>query len=141
MMMCNLCMMLLANPEGVVKVGHKAADEFVKMDPYGIGMAFIAMSIVFIVLAVVYLIFKNLSKGYLFFQNRSIKKQSINIVANAPTPDAVEAEVTAAISMALYLYRTKQHDEDSLKMTIQRISKLYSPWSSKLYMLNQPPRR
>jgi len=132
--------MLLANHEGAVKVGHQAADEFVKMDPFGVGMAFIAMSIVFSVLAIIYLIFKYISKGYLLFQTKTIKKRENNKIIEI-TPEAVEAEVTAAISMALHLYRTRQHDMESLKMTIQKVSKMYSPWSSKLYMLTQTPRK
>ncbi len=39
----------------------------------------------------------------------------------------------AAIAMALYLHFNEMHDEESNVITIQRISKTYSPWSSKIY--------
>lgn len=44
-----------------------------------------------------------------------------------------DGEVTAAITMALYLHFNEIHDEESNVITIQRISKTYSPWSSKIY--------
>jgi len=39
----------------------------------------------------------------------------------------------AAICTALYLYFTELHDEEKYVMTINRVSKTYSPWSSKIY--------
>jgi glutaconyl-CoA/methylmalonyl-CoA decarboxylase subunit delta len=42
-------------------------------------------------------------------------------------------EVQAAIAMALYLHFNEMHDEESNIITIQRVSKTYSPWSSKIY--------
>jgi len=42
-------------------------------------------------------------------------------------------EVSAAVAMALYLHFGEMHDVESGVVTIKRISKLYSPWSSKLY--------
>jgi len=39
----------------------------------------------------------------------------------------------AAIAMALYLYFNEMHDEESDVITVKRVSKTYSPWSSKLY--------
>jgi Na+-transporting methylmalonyl-CoA/oxaloacetate decarboxylase gamma subunit len=137
-MTTNLCTVLLSIPQEPVKMGHSAADEFVRMDPYGIGMAFIAMSIVFSVLAIVYLFFKNISKVYFAFQNRSVKKEVPSKTVTA-SPEGIEAEVSAAIGMALHMYHHRQHDMESLKITIQKVSKLYSPWNSKLYMINRLP--
>jgi Na+-transporting methylmalonyl-CoA/oxaloacetate decarboxylase gamma subunit len=47
----------------------------------------------------------------------------------------VSGDVTAAISMALYLH-LELHDEESDVITIKRISKQYTPWSSKIYSTN-----
>lgn len=138
MMMQHLCTVLLTIPEESLKVGHAAADEFVRIDPYGIGMAIIAMTIVFSVLAIVYLFFSNISKLYFALQNKPAKKQDLNKVEEN-APEGIEAEVSAAIAMALHLYQSRQHDMESLKITIQKVSKLYSPWNSKLYMINRPP--
>jgi len=138
MMTYNLCTVLLAIPEESLKMGHKSADEFVRIDPYGLGMAIIAMSIVFSVLAIVYLFFSNISKVYFAFQNKSAKKQNLDKVITTENK-GIEAEVSAAIGMALYMYNSNQHDMESLKITIQKVAKLYSPWNSKLYMINRPP--
>jgi len=45
----------------------------------------------------------------------------------------ISGEETAAIAMALSLYLDEAHDEESGVLTIKRISKTYSPWSSKIY--------
>ena len=44
-------------------------------------------------------------------------------------------EVNAAISMAIYLHFNQYHDEEDTTMTIKRESRLYSPWSSKIYQV------
>ena len=50
------------------------------------------------------------------------------------SPEAVlSGEETAAIALALHLYTEELHDEESGVLTIKRISKAYSPWSSKIY--------
>lgn len=45
----------------------------------------------------------------------------------------ISGEETAAIAMALHLYISEMHDQESGVLTIKRISKNYSPWSSKIY--------
>ncbi len=53
----------------------------------------------------------------------------------------IEGNVTAAISMALHLYYNDQHDEESNIVTIKKVRKAYSPWSSKIYSVtNNWPR-
>lgn len=52
---------------------------------------------------------------------------------NADIPNTEPGEVSAAVAMALYLHFGEMHDVESGVVTIKRISKLYSPWSSKLY--------
>ncbi|MCK4879514.1 MAG: OadG family protein [Bacteroidales bacterium] len=47
--------------------------------------------------------------------------------------EAISGEATAAIAMALHLYMDEIHDKESGVLTIKRISKTYSPWSSKIY--------
>jgi hypothetical protein len=42
----------------------------------------------------------------------------------------------AAISMALHLFMSDVHDEESNVITIKRIERRYSPWNSKIYGLN-----
>jgi len=45
----------------------------------------------------------------------------------------ISGEETAAIAMALYLVFDEMHDEESRVLTIKKVSRAYSPWSSKIY--------
>jgi hypothetical protein len=56
----------------------------------------------------------------------SISKDKVEI----PTTDIV------AIAMALHLYYDEVHDDESNVITIKRIERRYSPWSSKIYGIN-----
>jgi hypothetical protein len=44
----------------------------------------------------------------------------------------------AAIAMALNLHFSEMHDEESNLITINRVSRTYSPWSSKIYNMRNP---
>lgn len=46
------------------------------------------------------------------------------------------AEYSAAIAMALHLYYSDEHDVESQIITIKTVQRRYSPWSSKIYGLN-----
>lgn len=49
-------------------------------------------------------------------------------------------EEAAAIALAIHLYKSELHDMESLTITLQKVSRIYSPWSSKIYSLRQNPR-
>jgi len=53
----------------------------------------------------------------------------------------VHEEVSAAIAMALYFYKQQIHDKESFIITMKQVSRIYSPWSSKIYTLRQTPIR
>jgi len=48
----------------------------------------------------------------------------------------LSAGQSAAIAMALHLYYNEVHDEESSVITIKTVERRYSPWSSKIYGLN-----
>jgi len=52
-----------------------------------------------------------------------------------------DEEVAAVISYALHLYQQQLHDYENMILTIQKVVRPYSPWSSKIYGLRQWPRR
>lgn len=88
-----------------------------------------------IVVALLFLIYKLFT---VFFPSllRSVRnKKSADEPAfpEKRKPVSSEEDVNAAIAMALYLHFNEIHDEESNVITIQRVSKTYSPWSSKLY--------
>ena len=58
---------------------------------------------------------------------------SLKSVQKEATMLGSEGEVFAAISLAMHLYLKEIHDDEDLKMTIQKTVRPYSPWSSKIY--------
>lgn len=45
----------------------------------------------------------------------------------------LEGNVNAAIALAIHMYLNEAHDEESNVVTIKRVRRRYSPWSSKIY--------
>lgn len=52
----------------------------------------------------------------------------------------VEEEIAASIAVAIHMYQTDLHDKESFTITLKKVSRIYSPWSSKIYTLRQNPR-
>jgi len=129
---------LQASPQ-LVNPAHPAADEFVKMDPFGVGLAVIAMLIVFSVLIFIFLLLKYISRFYLAQSAKRAAKYEIKNSKPVKIED-INPEMGAAIAMAIHLYFNQQNEMESLKLTIQKVSRLYSPWSSKIYTLRHTPR-
>ncbi len=98
----------------------------------GIVIAIVGYSVVFAALVLLYFSFSAVSK--LVNKNIKIKlRRSGKISAEASDEDiSVPAEVAAAIGLALYM-STQLHDEESNIITIKKVSRTYSPWSSKIY--------
>lgn len=120
--------------EDVVSAGTR----FAASDPIGIGMTLTAMSVVFAALILLYLSFKQIGKANVRAQVK--KAAGTAEVTEKEIEDAeISGEVIAAISAALYLYETDEHDQESTILTINRVTKAYSPWSSKIYGLRQLP--
>jgi glutaconyl-CoA/methylmalonyl-CoA decarboxylase subunit delta len=52
---------------------------------------------------------------------------------SAPVKTVMTGEENAAIAGALFLYFSEMHDHEKYVMTIKKVSRTYSPWSSKIY--------
>jgi hypothetical protein len=89
-----------------------------------------------------FVIYKNLGR---FFINRSaaVKKSATSEVKTTASQPHVEmsGEVNAAIAMTLHLYQSELHDYENTVLTIQKVSRTYSPWSSKIYTLRKTPNK
>jgi len=117
---------------------HKSADDLINLDPYGVGLAVISISIVFIVLISLYLIFKAIGNGFQRdFTSEKKKPTSENVKANLQDKDLPSGEVCAAIAMALYYYNSENHDYEHTILTIKKNINNYSPWNSKIYGLRK----
>ncbi|MBE5034322.1 OadG family transporter subunit [Gallalistipes aquisgranensis] len=119
-------------------------EKFRRMDPSGIIMAITAMSVVFSALLILYILFSLLGKT---MKKVTQKNQNAAGKVSEPLLNKVkgntfsgEAEI-AAIAMALHMYRSEMHDKESTVLTINRVARAYSPWSSKIYGLRQIPNK
>ncbi|RIJ47587.1 hypothetical protein D1614_13455 [Maribellus luteus] len=103
---------------------------------FGFTVAIVGFSIVLFSLTALVLIFSRLPK--IINMKFSRKKASSEDKKKKETTesDFVEGNVTAAISLALHMYFNELHDEESNVVTIKKVKKAYSPWSSKIYGVN-----
>ncbi len=104
---------------------------------FGLTVAIVGFSIVLFSLTLLVFVFSKLPK----LININLKKFRNNKKNNVKeeTPDdhyIMEGNVTAAISLALHLYFNELHDKESNIVTIKKVKKAYSPWSSKIYSVN-----
>ncbi len=114
----------------------KLYDVMQETDPVGIGMTIIGMSVVFMALIILYLFLVNVAK--VIYHQR--KEKTAPGATVKKSKQQIDAEVNAAIGLALHLYLNELHDNEQTTLTINRMSKMYSPWSSKIYGLRQWPR-
>jgi len=126
----------------VVKAGErvagKAAEEFGRMDPNGVAMIMIAMTVVFSALIFLYLTFKYIAKLYNIDLRKRFKKRQQH--ADAPVvQEDISGETLAAITLTMHLYHQQLQGLEDAVMTFKNAAKTYSPWSSKIYGLRRTP--
>jgi sodium pump decarboxylase gamma subunit len=106
-------------------------------------MTLIGFSVVFVMLVLLIFIMKGM--GAAFTHQKRAKKIAEKGVAAVAADEEHEAisdqEIAAAIITALKLYKSNLHDQESEMITIHRIARAYSPWSSKIHGLTQLPER
>ena len=118
-------------------------DKFAKHDPSGIGMAISAMSVVFSGLILLFVCFYLIGKQSIRYSKRKAmdthhidkeeaKEKGIGINTG---------EVMAAIAMALHEAKGDGHDVEETILTISRVNRYFSPWSSKRQSLREVPKR
>lgn len=110
------------------------------IDSAQITVAIVGYCIVFAALVLLYLIFSNIPKLTTYINNRQLRKTGKKEI-DSKTDSPIPADVTAAISLALHLYYGELHDEESNVLTIKKVSKRYSPWSSKIYSAYNFPQK
>ncbi len=101
----------------------------------GIYMAITGYLIVFAALAFFFGAFYFLPRALKFRLKTKFRKQNKSECVQK-MDEEITAGTLAAISVAIYLYLKVQHDEESYNLTIKKISRRYSPWSSKIYSMN-----
>lgn len=102
------------------------------IDSLSLIITFVGYGIVFIALVMLYTVFNSLPKLLNLKLKRKLRakgkpEEQVNEEIN------ITGEINAAIGMALHMYFSELHDEESNIITIEKISRRYSPWSSKIY--------
>jgi glutaconyl-CoA/methylmalonyl-CoA decarboxylase subunit delta len=102
------------------------------IDQYTLVIAFAGYCIVLLALAFMAYFFTRLHTLQDFLSKRKLSKPGNSEPEQKPKV-IMTGEENAAIAAALYLFFSELHDEEKYVMTIRKVSKTYSPWSSKIY--------
>ena len=117
-------------------------EKFEEHDSNGIGMSISAMSVVFCGLILLFIAFKIVGKASVSLSKRNaMKANGITDKQEAKEKKLGEApgEIFAAIAMAMHEMQSDVHDVEDTVLTITRVKRSYSPWSSKIYTLRETP--
>ena len=124
--------------------GNPKMEKFQKHDSVGIGMAITAMSVVFSGLILLYICFRLIGKAAISLRRKNaMEAKDITCKEEAKEKKLGEApgEVFAAIAMAMHEMQSDVHDVEDTVLTITRVKRSYSPWSSKIYTLREMPKK
>ena len=123
--------------------GNAKMEKFQDHDRSGIGMSITAMGVVFCGLLLLYICFRFIGKASVSMsRRRAMKSKDITCTEEAKEKKLGEApgEVFAAIAMAMHESQN-MHDVEETVLTINRVKRSYSPWSSKIYTLREIPKK
>lgn len=118
---------------------NEKIDNFKQNDSLGIGMTITAMAVVFTGLLLLFIVFKQIGRLAIAASKRNTKKAGDT--ASMANPGEVSGEVFAAIATALYEFTEDVHDMENTVLTIRKVTRNYSPWSSKIYGLRELPQK
>lgn len=119
---------------------NEKIENFKENDSWGLGMTLTAMTVVFMGLLVLFLVFKQVGKNAIKMSRRRAEKMSGG-ASITPNNGNTSGEVFAAIATALHEMTEDAHDLENMVITIHRVTRNYSPWSSKIYGLRKMPDR
>ena len=106
----------------------------------GLLISIVGYVVVFAALLILFIAISNITRLLILRQKMRLKLKGEQ---SEFTRDelSVTGEINAAIGMALYLHFSELHDFESTVLTIKKVQKTYSPWSSKIYGLREYPGR
>lgn len=128
----------------VIRDKNDKIEMFAEKDENGFAMTLMAMCIVFSALLILCLCFYGISAigASRHAHNKMVASGVENPVVTYREAKATadSGEVIAAIVMALHEH-LNAHDVESHILTINKVKRAYSPWSSKIYNMRQLPHR
>jgi len=120
-------------------IGNIGID-FSAIPGQGATIAIVGWLIVFAALVLLVIVFTQTPKLIYYKTRKKLREQS----KQAEITDSdlhIPGDTSAAIALALHFYFSELHDDESNVITIKRVKKAYSPWSSKIYGLRVWPRK
>ena len=101
---------------------------------FSISMVFVLLILIVIVLS----IFSRIVAPKVRVPKKMIESDSNSVQPTEKeyVEDHLSSGDSAAIALALHLFYDEVHDNESNVITIKRIERRYSPWSSKIYGIN-----
>jgi len=104
----------------------------------GLMITIVGYVIVFSALLFLYMFIRAMTRALLKQQKKRVSGSGEE--ASADYELHISGEVNAAIALALHLHFAEMHDIESTKLTIKKVQRTYSPWSSKIYGLREYPK-
>lgn len=127
----------------IIRDTNNKVEIFAERDRNGFGMTITAMGIVFLALILLSVCFMIISKiGERSSKGRKAKAHGTKFseLHKDDRPESDSGEAIAAIAMALHEH-LDAHDKENTVLTINKVRRAYSPWSSKIYNMRETPRR
>ena len=126
----------------VIKDTNKKIELFAEQDENGFAMTLMAMAVVFSALLLLCLAFYGIGKiGAAVSKMNKMRAHGVDRhEADETIASHDSGEEIAAIAMALYQH-LNAHDTENTILTINKVKRAYSPWSSKIYNLRTLPDR
>lgn len=121
----------------------KKGEEIKEKDPVGIGITVVAMSVVFLSLILLTVVFMGYGKLLVSIQGLRARlftkkhRQATGEEIEVVKPGSVSGEEFAAISAAIYMFYNELHDEENTRLTIKKAQRSWTPWNAKFYSMNQ----
>ena len=135
-------MMILASFLPLTSITAQTVEEISRHSKLATCISVVAMIVAILALILHYFAFKQLGFKFAVSQQKSSVSQPDEKKVEPPVQETVPSNVACsdgayvAIAAAIHLYGEELHDVENTVLTINKVSRTYSPWSSKVHGLN-----
>jgi Na+-transporting methylmalonyl-CoA/oxaloacetate decarboxylase gamma subunit len=102
------------------------------LDSHVILVSILGYAVVLLALSAMAFLSIRMHKVRVWFKDRKLRSETKNEQPETQRT-VMTGEENAAIATALFLFFSELHDQEKYVMTIKKVSRTYSPWSSKFY--------
>ena len=99
----------------------------------GVFIAITGISVVFLSLVLLFFCMKLFVRLLQMSKSKSKETQKGGVISEWTGKEQITGEIAAAIAMAIHNSREEFHDLEQTIITLNRITRPYSPWSSKIH--------